>query len=69
MLHAVDMGIVALHALNALQNRSAEMETFVKSSTMFNVVTMNSNTTERRMQIDIRGLKESYKKVKLKRIG
>lgn len=41
----------------------------MNSRTLFNVLRKSSNTAERRLQIDIFVLKESYKKRELKRIG
>lgn len=69
LIHAVDIGMIVRDALNELLNRNVEMEAFVDSRTLFNVVTKNSNTAERRLQIDIFALRESYKNGELKRIG
>lgn len=62
---ALDMGMVVVEPLSELLHLNVEMEACVDSRTLFNFVTGNSNTAERRIQIDALALKESYKKERL----
>lgn len=68
LLHALDIGTIVRDALKELLNPSADMEAFVESKTLFNVVTKTSKTAERQLQIDIFALMESYRDAEMKRI-
>lgn len=66
---AFDFGYIIRDATEQLLDRRIEMEAFVDSRTLFNVVAKNGSTTERRLQIDIMASKKSYPPEELQKIG
>lgn len=52
-----------------LLGRQVKVEAYTDSKTLFNVIAKDGATTERRLQIDIFALKESYERGELSRIG
>lgn len=62
LIHAVNIDMIIRDALNERLRRSVGIQAFVDSWTLFNVVSKNRNTVERRLQIDIFALKENYQR-------
>lgn len=69
LVHTVDKGMLIKETLIKLMNRELEMESYIDGRTLFSVITKNSSTAERHLQIDAFLLKESYQNEEWKRIG
>lgn len=64
-----DYAFVIRQLLFEILGRKICLEAFVDSKTLFNVVGKDGATTDRRIQIDIYALRESYAKGELSRTG
>ena len=65
-VHALVLGFdyayVIREAVEEPLGRRVEIEAYVDSRTLFNVIAKDSPTAERRFQIDVLALRESYQK-------
>lgn len=68
LAHLVDNGTLIREAFSELLGRLVDMEVRAKSSTLYTVVTENSNTAEHRLLIDVLALKYIQMKIQLRRI-
>lgn len=72
-LHALTLGFdyafVIKDLLEDILGRKIKIEALIDSKTVFNVITKEGSTTERRLQIDILALRQSYDIGELHRIG
>lgn len=69
LIPELDSHLLIRDALNELLRKGLEIEALVGSRALFNVVTKNGNTTERRLPTDVVVLKQTYGKEVLKRAG
>lgn len=69
LVHAFDNGFVVQEVLEELLGRRVELEAFVDSRTLFNVIANNSCTAERRLQIYMCTLREAFRKAELQSTG
>lgn len=58
LLHSLDNRYIVREGLAELLGKTVELEAFVDSRTLFNIIAMNSNTAERILQIDVFSLKK-----------
>ena len=65
---AFDHSFIIQDMIKEILGRTLDVEAYVDSKTLFDVVAKNSNTTEKRLQIDIFALKESYAKGELRKL-
>ena len=65
-LHALVYGFEndydAREAISSTMGKHIDIHSFVDSRTVFNVVAKRANTREKRLQIDINALRQSYQK-------
>lgn len=66
---AFDMAYVIQDMLHEILGRKIEIDAYVDSKTLFDVVAKDGNTSEKRLQIDIYALRESYDKGELSRLN
>lgn len=64
-----DFAFVIRDMVEELTRRSVPIEAIIDSKTMFNVIARDGQTTERRLQIDIFALRQSYDNGELRRIS
>lgn len=69
LLLGFDFGLLVKDLLEEILGRTLLMEAMVDSWTLFSVIAKDAPTTERRLQIDVAALRESYAKGELHRIG
>lgn len=69
LLNAVAMRMVVMKTLSKLLHRNDEINAYFSSRTLFDALTNNSHSAERRLQTDVFALKQSYKKKELRRSG
>lgn len=69
LVWAFDHRYFVRQALEELLGRQVEMESFVDSRTLFNIIAKNNSTAQGRLQINVWVLKESYKRGQLTRPG
>lgn len=62
LVNAFNSAYVDREALNEMIGQHIALETFVDSTTLFNVIAEGSFTAQRRLQVDIFALRECYKK-------
>ena len=72
-LHALTLGfdyaIIIREMLNEILGRMLKIEAMIDSKTVFNVIAKDSQTTERRLQIDALGIRQSYNTVELSKLS
>lgn len=68
LVHSYDNASVVRDALTELIGREVDEKAYVDSCTLYKVVVKNDCTAERRVQTDLRMLRESYRKRELKRV-
>lgn len=70
-IHALVLGFVATfsiqHLITRITGRRPTIEAYVDSKTVFDVIAKQGRTSEKRLQIDISCLRESYEKGELQR--
>lgn len=69
LFHALDGDFFVQEALDALLRLRVQLEAFVYSCTLFNVIGENSCTAKRRFQIEMGALRESYRRGELRKAG
>lgn len=69
LILAFDYGFVLREMLKEVLRRDVKLEALIDSKTVFDVVAKDGRTNERRLQIDVHALKESYTRGELTRIG
>lgn len=66
---AYDHAYVIRHTLIEILGRNVKLEAYVDSRSVFDVIAKDGNTTEKRLQIDIYALRQSYADGELDQIG
>jgi hypothetical protein len=66
---AYDMGYELRHTLSTLLQRTMEMKHYVDSQTLWDSVTSLCKMEERRLSIDIAGLRQAYRTGELRHLG
>lgn len=66
LFYGFDSAYVARDILHELRGRKLDIDGYVDSRTVFNVVAKNSSTLEKRLQIDVHELRESHRKGELR---
>lgn len=66
---AFDFGFVIREMVAEVLQRDVAIEALVDSKTVFDVVAKDAKTSERRLQIDVHALRESYARGELTRLG
>lgn len=61
----MDVGLTLKHDLEGIVGRSIGLRMFTDSKTLFDVITKNTTTTEKRLMIDIKAVRESYERMEL----
>ena len=61
----MDIGLTLKHDLENILGRPIGLQMCTDSKTLFDVVTKNTTTTEKRLMIDIKAVRESYERMEL----
>lgn len=69
LLHGYDQAVCIQHLLNQLLGFNFEIHVLIDSKTLFNVVTKEGPTLEKRLQINVWEIRESFSNGKLKTLS
>lgn len=61
----MDVGLTLKHDLEGIVGRPTGLRMFTDSKTFFDVITKNTTTTEKRLMIEIKAVRESYERMEL----
>ncbi len=67
--HVYDAGFALAHAFSVLLSRKMKIRVFTDSRTLFDSIVTLRSMTEKRLLIDIAGLREAYSKGDLSNLG
>ena len=66
LIYGFDQAYLARDMLEEVLRQKLEVDGYIDSRTVFNVVAKNSSTLEKRLQIDLHALKESHSRGELR---
>lgn len=69
LVYGFDQTYVVREALEEVLDRKISIEVYVDSKSVFDVVVKDGSTSEKRLQIDIFALRESYSRAELNKLG
>ncbi len=69
LIYGFDSAYITKSMMEEILNREIDIEAYVDSRTTFNVIARSAPTLEKRLQIDVFGIRESHEKGELKRLG
>lgn len=68
LVNAINNGYVICEVLEWTLERTIDIEAYVESCTLFNVVEKDSSTAERRLQINMFALRKTYGRREMKKL-
>ncbi len=64
-VYGFDSSYIVKHTLDEGLGRNIPKHTFVESTTVFNIAAKRATTLEKRLQIDVNGIRQSHKNSEL----
>jgi len=68
-VHGYDVGFATRHTVQKLLGRDVDLKVFTDSKTLFDSIVSLSSMTEKRLLIDIYGIRQAYRNGEIEQLG
>ena len=69
MADGLDMAFAMKTDLDAMMNTNLSISCYTDSRSLFDVITRNTSTSEVRLMVDVRSMRESYERMEISDLG